>query len=173
MGLRICNWLSLRVKILSSRRHPQVYGREGRKETYCRRLSIRIRSHHMILMTIKASLFSLFQQPEQKKEQLKPGIGFHGVCDWCSILFRKNKHMLCYNRVHRRPRKRVRVRRPFEASDSRAPVVIHVVLQVYSTYCIFYEGGVRWVQHIPRVIYFFQGSSVGMVRRTGNYSYHS
>lgn len=121
--MRICNWLSLRVKIISSRRHPQVYGREGRKETYCRRLSIRIRSHHMILMTIKASLFSLFQQPEQKKEQLKPGMGFHGVCDWCSILFRKNKHMLCYNRVHRRPRKRVRVRRPFEASDSRAPVV--------------------------------------------------
>ena len=111
------------MKILSSRRHPQVYGREGRKETYCRRLSIRTRSHHMILMTIKASLFSLFQQPEQKKEQLKPGMGFHGVCDWCSILFRKNKHMLCYNRVHRRPRKQVRVRRPFEASDSRAPVV--------------------------------------------------
>ena len=100
-----------------------MYGREGRKETYCRRLSIRTRSHHMILMTIKASLFSLFQQPEQKKEQLKPGMGFHGVCDWCSILFRKNKHMLCYNRVHRRPRKQVRVRRPFEASDSRAPVV--------------------------------------------------
>ena len=107
-----------------------MYGREGRKETYCRRLSIHTRSHHMILMTIKASLFSLFQQPEQKKEQLKPGMGFHGVCDWCSILFRKNKHMLCYNRVHRRPRKQVRVRRPFEASDSRAPVV-------YMYVCVF------------------------------------
>ena len=132
--MRICIWLSLRVKIISSRRHPQVYGREGRKETYCRRLSIRTRSHHMILMTIKASLFSLFQQPEQKKEQLKPGMGFHGVCDWCSILFRKNKHMLCYNRVHRRPRKRVRVRRPFEASDSRAPVVCVCVRQGNASY---------------------------------------
>ena len=55
-----------------------MYGREGRKETYCRRLSIRTRSHHMILMTIKASLFSLFQQPEQKKEQLKPGMDSMG-----------------------------------------------------------------------------------------------
>ena len=121
------------MKIISSRRHPQVYGREGRKETYCGRLSIRTRSHHMILMTIKASLFSLFQQPEQKKEQLKPGMGFHGVCDWCSILFRKNKHMLCYNRVHRRPRKQVRVRRPFEASDSRAPVVYIMSINLSST----------------------------------------
>ena len=131
------------MKIISSRRHPQVYGREGRKETYCRRLSIRIRSHHMILMTIKASLFSLFQQPEQKKEQLKPGMGFHGVCDWCSILFRKNKHMLCYNRVHRRPRKRVRVRRPFEASDSRAPVVyVHTKDNTVSI----------WVWWLPRFV---------------------
>ena len=47
----------------------------------------------MILMTIKASLFSLFQQPEQKKEQLKPGMEFHGVC---GVLFCFGRTNICY-----------------------------------------------------------------------------
>lgn len=53
----------------------------------------------MILMTIEPVSFSLFKQPETKKEQLRLGMVFHGVCDGCSTLFRKNKNILCDNRV--------------------------------------------------------------------------
>ena len=49
--------------------------------------------------------------------------------------------MLRYNRVHRRPRKRVRVRRPFEASDSRAPVVyIYIHTPFYNSILIYYKN---------------------------------
>ena len=77
----------------------------------------------MILMTIEANLFLSFPAARTEEGAIETGNGILWGLHWCSIFLRKNKHMLCYNRVHRRPRKRVRVRRPFEASDSRAPVV--------------------------------------------------